>query len=137
MKTVELKNYVDILSGFAFNSQLFNDKNDGMPLIRIRDVGKNFSKTFYPGHYDEKFLVKKGDYLIGMDGDFRLSEWQGENALLNQRVCKISVAQPDKLNEKYLLHFLPKELKAIEDSTSFATVKHLSVDKIRKILQKA
>jgi type I restriction enzyme S subunit len=133
MQKVELKNYVDILSGFAFNSQLFNDVNDGMPLIRIRDVGKNFSKTFYPGSYDEKFLVKKGDYLIGMDGDFRLSEWMGENALLNQRVCKISIAKPKELNNKYLLHFLPKELKLIEDSTSYATVKHLSVDKIKKI----
>jgi type I restriction enzyme S subunit len=133
IRVVELRNYVEILSGFAFDSNLFNDSHDGIPLIRIRDVGKNFSKTFFSGQYDEKYIVKNGDYLIGMDGDFRLSEWKGVDALLNQRVCKISVTKLNELSEKYLLHFLPKELKLIEDSTSFATVKHLSVEKVKKI----
>ena len=133
IKTDKLSNYVEILSGFAFESKLFNDENNGMPLIRIRDVGKNVSKTFYPGDYDKKFIVKNGDYLIGMDGDFRLSEWKGTEALLNQRVCKISVVKSNELVKQYLLFFLPKELKLIEDSTSFATVKHLSVDKIKNI----
>ena len=133
IRVVELRNYVEILSGFAFDSNLFNDSQNGIPLIRIRDVGKNFSKTFFSGLYDEKYIVKKGDYLIGMDGDFRLSEWKGIDALLNQRVCKISVTKSIELSEKYLLHFLPKELKLIEDTTSFATVKHLSVEKIKKI----
>ena len=133
IRVVELRNYVEILSGFAFDSNLFNDSHDGIPLIRIRDVGKNFSKTFFAGQYDEKYIVKNGDYLIGMDGDFRLSEWKGVDALLNQRVCKISVTKLNELSEKYLLHFLPKELKLIEDTTSFATVKHLSVEKVKKI----
>ena len=108
-KTDKLSNYVEILSGFAFESKLFNDENNGMPLIRIRDVGKNVSKTFYPGDYDKKFIVKNGDYLIGMDGDFRLSEWKGTEALLNQRVCKISVVKSNELVKQYLLFFLPKE----------------------------
>lgn len=133
IKVVELRNYVEILSGFAFDSNLFNDSQDGIPLIRIRDVGKNFSKTFFAGQYDEKYIVKNGDYLISMDGDFRLSEWKGVDSLLNQRVCKISVTKKNELSEKYLLHFLPKELKLIEDTTSFATVKHLSVEKVKKI----
>ena len=133
IKTDKLSNYVEILSGFAFESKLFNDENNGMPLIRIRDVGKNVSKTFYPGDYDKKFIVKNGDYLLGIDGDFRLSEWKGTEALLNQRVCKISVVKSNELVKQYLLFFLPKELKLIEDSTSFATVKHLSVDKIKNI----
>jgi type I restriction enzyme S subunit len=133
IREFELRNYVEILSGFAFDSNLFNDSSNGIPLIRIRDVGKDFSKTFFSGQYDEKYIVKNGDYLIGMDGDFRLSEWKGVDALLNQRVCKISVNKSNELSEKYLLHFLPKELKLIEDATSFATVKHLSVEKIKKI----
>jgi type I restriction enzyme S subunit len=133
IKVVELRNYVEILSGFAFDSNLFSDSQDGIPLIRIRDVGKNFSKTFFAGQYDEKYIVKNGDYLIGMDGDFRLSEWKGVDALLNQRVCKISVIKLNELSEKYLLHFFLNELKLIEDTTSFATVKHLSVEKVKKI----
>jgi type I restriction enzyme S subunit len=129
----ELKNHIDILSGFAFSSKLFNKENKGMPLIRIRDVGKNLSKTFFTGDFDEKFIVVKGDFLIGMDGDFRLSEWKGDNALLNQRVCKIWSKDRTVLDDKYLLFLLPRELKFIEDTTSYATVKHLSVKKIQNI----
>jgi len=123
---------IEILSGYAFKSSLFNDKGDGLPLVRIRDVGKKKSNTFYPGAYDDKYILKDGDYLIGMDGDFRLSEWQGGVALLNQRVCKIS-PKKDLIEPRYLYYILPKELKRIEDSTSFATVKHLSVKKINSI----
>jgi len=133
MELVELKSYIEILSGFAFNSKIFNDKGEGIPLIRIRDVGKNVSKTFFSGSYDEKFVVNNGDYLIGMDGDFRMSEWQGGKALLNQRVCKIWSKSENILNDKYLLYLLPRELKFIEDTTSFATVKHLSIKKIKDI----
>lgn len=103
-----------------------------MPLIRIRDVGKDSSETFYSGDFDEKFIVKSGDILIGMDGDFRLAVWQGESALLNQRVCKIE-SKGEVIDRGYLIHMLPRELQRIEDSTSYATVKHLSVKKIKAI----
>ena len=106
MELVELKEYIGILSGYAFNSKLFNDKKEGIPLIRIRDVGKNISKTFFSGDYDEKFIVNKGDFLIGMDGDFRLAEWKGDKALLNQRVCKLSMS--DVSSNAFLYIFLSK-----------------------------
>lgn len=124
--------HLNILSGFAFNSKQFNDQGDGMPLIRIRDVGKDSSETFYSGDFDEKFIVKPGDILIGMDGDFRLAVWQGERALLNQRVCKVE-SKGEVIDRGYLIHMLPRELQRIEDSTSYATVKHLSVKKIKAI----
>jgi type I restriction enzyme S subunit len=124
--------HLNILSGFAFNSKQFNDQGDGMPLIRIRDVGKDSSETFYSGDFDQKFIVKSGDILIGMDGDFRLAVWRGERALLNQRVCKIE-SKGEVIDRGYLIHMLPRELQRIEDSTSYATVKHLSVKKIKAI----
>lgn len=123
---------VNVLSGYAFDSKLFNDKNEGIPIIRIRDIGKNKVSTYYNGEYKKDFIIKKGDFLVGMDGDFRLAKWQCEDSLLNQRVCKIEV-KSTILNPDYLFYFLPKELKKIEDSTSFATVKHLSVKKIQEI----
>jgi type I restriction enzyme S subunit len=124
--------YVDILSGYAFNSAKFNDEGKGLPIVRIRDVGKDRVATYFEGDYSNDFLLKNGDFLIGMDGDFRLAEWKGGEALLNQRVCKITPNE-EKINGRYLLFLLPKELKEIEDTTSFATVKHLSVKKIKNI----
>ncbi|MGB0432307.1 MAG: restriction endonuclease subunit S, partial [Bacteroidia bacterium] len=127
-----LGSHVDILSGFAFDSNKFNDRGVGVPIVRIRNVGKSKSDTFYDGVYSNDYILNNGDLLIGMDGDFRLAKWNGGMALLNQRVCKIKCASSELL-EEYLYYMLPKQLKKIEDTTSFATVKHLSVKKIKEI----
>ena len=121
----------EVLSGFAFDSQFFNNEM-GFKLIRIRDVVRGFSETFYNGKFEDRYVVKEGDFLIGMDGEFNIAKWGKEPALLNQRVCKITVKN-NLLDEKYLFHFLPKQLKLIEDVTPFVTVKHLSVKKINEI----
>lgn len=124
--------HIEILSGYAFKSKQFNDVGKGIPVVRIRDVGKNRAATYYDGDYSNQYLLKNGDFLIGMDGDFRLAEWKGGNALLNQRVCKIT-ANDTTLDKGYMYFMLPIQLKRIEDTTSFATVKHLSVKKIKHI----
>lgn len=129
---MRLGDYVDVLSGYAFKSKQFNTEGKGLQVVRIRDVGKERSETYYEGEYKEDFILNNGDLLIGMDGDFRLAEWKGGKALLNQRVCKITVGS-NALYRNYLIRMLPRELKRIEDTTSFATVKHLSVKKINDI----
>ncbi|VGO15033.1 Type-1 restriction enzyme EcoKI specificity protein [Pontiella desulfatans] len=121
----------EILSGFAFNSKQFGDGGD-LPIIRIRDIVRGYSETFYNGDFDPKFTIYDGDILIGMDGEFNRAKWKGGEALLNQRVCRIS-SNTDQLDSSYLFHFLPPALKKIEDETPFVTVKHLSVKKIRDI----
>lgn len=129
--TVKLEKVVDILSGFAFKSELFNN-SEGMPIIRIRDVVRGFSKTCYSGEFGNNFLVQNDETVIGMDGNFNVAKWKGGPALLNQRVCKIK-AREGILDDDYLFHFLPKALKKIEDSTPFVTVKHLSVKGVKEI----
>jgi type I restriction enzyme S subunit len=122
---------VDIVSGFAFDSSYFVDTGS-IPVVRIRDVVAQKSSTYYRGDYDPRFIIHDGDVLIGMDGEFNRARWNGGDALLNQRVCKI-VPSSQELDEVYLYHFLPSALKKIEDITPFVTVKHLSVKDIRAI----
>jgi type I restriction enzyme S subunit len=122
---------VEILSGFAFDSEKFGDSGE-MPIVRIRDVVPGRSSTFYSGEYDQKYVLRDGDMLIGMDGEFNLAKWQGGPAVLNQRVCRIA-ASNGILDDGYLFRFLPAALKAIEDVTPYVTVKHLSVKTIRDI----
>ena len=129
---VKLGECVEILSGFAFKSDLFNTEKNGMPLIRIRDVVPAKTETYYSGDYLDDYLINNDDLLIGMDGDFNREKWQGGKALLNQRVCKIS-AVPSILNQDYLYHFLPKALLKIHSETPAVTVKHLSVKTIKEI----
>lgn len=122
----------DILSGYAFDSDGFNTSSKGMPVIRIRDVVRGHTETFYKGEYDKRYIVSNGDILIGMDGEFNLGVWNGGRALLNQRVCMINLKE-EMLNKHFLKHFLPTELKKIEDKTPFVTVKHLSTKKLANI----
>ncbi len=128
---VTLGKHIDILSGCAFPSSGFN-RNNGVPLIRIRDILSGKTETYYEGSYDLKYLIKKGDLLVGMDGDFNREYWKGTDALLNQRVCKIT-PNPETLDKNFLYHFLQKELDKIHDTTDVVTVKHLSVKKIQDI----
>ena len=132
MKKVKLGEVCEILSGYAFKSSQFNDKKIGLPLIRIRDVERGFSDTYFEGAYPEEYLIKNGDLLITMDGSFILKKWEGDLALLNQRVCKIKITDKS-VDEGYIAWLIPKFLKEIEDKTPFVTVKHLSVAKIKDI----
>lgn len=131
MKKVRLGDLVTIDSGFAFKSSLFNE-SEGMPIIRIRDVNSGQTNTFYSGEYDEKYIVNKGDLLIGMDGNFTIRKWDSGKALLNQRVCRIK-SNSNELSNEYLYRIMPNHLKMIEDRTPFVTVKHLSVKSIDNI----
>lgn len=131
-KTKPLGELLKVQNGFAFKSELFNDEGKGLPIIRIRDLERGFSKTFYNGEHDLAFEVANGDFLIGMDGEFRCYRWQGGKALLNQRVCRLQNFSRD-LNASYVFYGINEYLRKIEDNTAFVTVKHLSSKQIAGI----
>ena len=122
----QLSHIAAITNGGAFKSRLFNSDGKGLPLIRIRDVGKAETRTYYSGDYEEKFIINPGDLLIGMDGDFRISRWQGTQALLNQRVCKLEVIDRTLYNDSFLEYVVQPYLDEVNKFTSAVTVKHLS-----------
>ena len=125
-------NAVRILSGYAFDSTLFNKEKKGFPIIRVRDVNSGFTGLYYAGEYNPAYIINKGDLLVSLDGNFKCVVWQGEKALLNQRVCKL-IPDENKLHKNFLLHILPQKLERIHENTDYTTVKHLSVNIIRSI----
>ena len=129
-KIEKLIDVCNVQYGYPFDSKLFSD-SDGMPLIRIRDVIRGYSETFTTESYKEEYVVKRGDMLIGMDGEFNIARWGNTPALLNQRVCRIIPKQ--NVDKDYIYYAMPKALKEIEDRTPFVTVKHLSAKEINKI----
>jgi type I restriction enzyme S subunit len=129
----QLDRHLDILSGCPFKSALFTDDNTKIGLIRIRDLAKQKMNTFYNGDFDNLFVIKKGDILIGMDGDFNIVKWKTKDALLNQRICKIKASYNSNFDTDFLFHSLEPELQTINASTAATTVKHLSVKDIRGI----
>ena len=131
----EVKKLIDVCNiqyGYAFDSSCFCDDNSYPQLIRIRDVVRGYSETFYKGYIPEGYYINKGDYLIGMDGEFHIAPWQSEKALLNQRVCKIS-ASDCNVDERFIFYKMSVVLKQIEDETPFVTVKHLSAKRLNQV----
>ncbi|RBY96866.1 restriction endonuclease subunit S [Blastococcus sp. TF02-8] len=122
---VRLGDVATVVNGAAFSSQFFNIDGDGMPLIRIRDVGATRIGTWYSGPWEERYRVRRGDLLVGMDGDFRVTTWKVEDGLLNQRVCRIDVDE-EQYDRRFLVLVLQGYLDAIQKATSSTTVKHLS-----------
>lgn len=123
---------IDILYGFPFDSTLFNESGIGFPLIRIRDIIPSFTKTYTTEIADEKYVIKNGDMIVGMDGNFNVRFWQSKDAYLNQRVCKIKTKE-NILVSKYLFYYLPYALNSVFETVSFVTVKHLSDKHFRKM----
>lgn len=121
-----LGDIAQVTNGAAFKSAKFNNNEDGLPLVRIRDVGQPRASTHYSGDYEDRHLVESGNLLIGMDGDFRIARWTGGRALLNQRVCRVQVHDPDLYCDRFLEYVLQPYLDEIHKVTSSVTVKHLS-----------
>jgi type I restriction enzyme, S subunit len=110
--------------GFPFSSVFFNENEDGIRLVKNRDLKSDDQVVHYTGKYDPAFLVRDGDVLVGMDGDFLPCVWAKGQALLNQRVGRI-LPQPG-MDRVFAYYYLRKPLKDIEAATSGTTVKHLS-----------
>jgi len=131
-KLTRLDEIIKIQAGYAFDSKLFN-KEKGIQLIRIRDLknGKS-TETLYDGNYNKEYIVNTGDYLIGMDGEFRCYQWKGNQALLNQRVCRL-LKYSEYVLLPYIYYGINEHLSFIEQKTPFSTVKHISTNQIKNI----
>ena len=97
-KEVRLSDYCDLIAGYAFKSKDFGDYPT--KVLKIADINPPFvssenSSGVDLSKYDvsklEKFLVKKGDYILAMTGATigKLGRYiSDEQAYLNQRVLK-------------------------------------------------
>ncbi|WP_025146615.1 N-6 DNA methylase [Pedobacter jeongneungensis] len=97
-KEFTLAEILNLQDGFAFPSSVYTKQSRDIKLIRIQDVnGKSEPKNVrIPKDYmfsnKEKFIVKKGDYLLSLSGaaGFNLIKWTGEDGYLNQRITKLT-----------------------------------------------
>ncbi len=118
-----LKDHVELVNGWPFDSSAFNDTK-GTPIIRIRDLLRSRTDTYFDGKVPDEVRVQNGDLLIGMDGDFNSVTWQGGPAVLNQRLCMLRAGP--RVDQRFLAYFIDLPLRAINEVTYYTTVKHLS-----------
>lgn len=127
---------MNIIYGAPFKSKHFNSEENGMPIIRIRDL-----KTGTPQNWSEEIhpkgtLIEKGDVVVGMDAEFKPHLWKGPTGFLNQRLFN---AKPrlDSVSKYFILYSLMPLLEMEEKAQVGTTVSHLGkkdIDKFRILL---
>lgn len=125
----KLKNFIDVLSGFAFKSKDFTSA--GVPVIKIKNVTpptvtlddlSYVSKEI--AQAQNRFLLNYADVLIALTGSHinQMASVVGRVArvrhqtpsLLNQRVGKITVINPDEMDLDYVYYYLSQDLIKIQ-----------------------
>ena len=122
-KREQLVDVADVQYGFAFDGSLFNSDGNGMPIIRIRNIPDGTTKDYTTEEADEQYIVKNGDIVVGMDGEFHINSWSGENSYLVQRTCRIK--PHNAAMNGYLLQAIYEPIKFFESTVVGATVAHL------------
>ena len=117
--------------GHAFKSALFNQSEEGVPVVRIRDVPNGSSATWTTEEAPADRYVANGDFLVGMDGDFHMNFWVGGKAWLNQRVTKINVS--GRMSVGLLRFALAEPIKNLNETITGTTVKHLGAKHLKQI----
>ena len=113
----------EVYYGAPFNSILFNTEKKGLPLIRIRDLAKQEAGVFTEERHPKGQLTHKGDILVGMDGEFSIYIWGGEDSWINQRISRFS--PKCGISHYFLIGSLGPQLKRVESSEVATTVIHI------------
>ena len=127
--------YVDVIYGAPYKSSLFNEKKEGLPLIRIRDLKTNSPQVYTSETLPTTEYIEAGDIVAGMDAEFVPCVWLGERGVLNQRCCKFKAKNPS-ISNYYILFLLKPELEYVQSYKTGTTVSHLGksdIDRFRFI----
>ena len=127
--------YVDVIYGAPYKSSLFNEKKEGLPLIRIRDLKTNSPQVYTSETLPTTEYIEAGDIVAGMDAEFVPCVWLGERGVLNQRCCKFKAKDPS-ISNYYILFLLKPELEYVQSYKTGTTVSHLGksdIDRFRFI----
>lgn len=114
---------LSVIYGAPFSSSLFNSNGEGVPVVRIRDLPTEAPAVFTTEIHPKGTLIKSGDIVVGMDGEFRAYLWGGNECWMNQRVCQFVPKASD--HSCFVMESIRKPLMEVEMSETATTVIHL------------
>ena len=123
---------IRVQNGFAFDSEKFSPTKE-LPVAKIGNVlPGDFSEFIDASELpSESFLIKDGDLVVGMSGDFNRTIWNKGKAALNQRVCILKPIADDDI--RYINYAMGSGLKKIHSTKFSTTLKNLSTEEILAI----
>jgi type I restriction enzyme S subunit len=113
----------DVIYGAPFASSAFNTDGVGKLLIRIRDLPNESPEVWTPEVHPKGYVVRPGDIVVGMDGEFRAYLWGGAEAWLNQRVC--AFVPKAGYSAAFVRNSITEPLAGVEATETATTVIHL------------
>lgn len=132
----KLTEAASVLYGRHFDTSLItHEATQGTPLVRVGDVATGKANSYFTGPIPSppmKYLVKKGDIIVSMSGNFNVNRWNDQDALLDLRVMRIRGKQNSSSTD-YLFHYLQPVFKQIESATFGNRTKNLTAKKINEI----
>lgn len=131
-EVVDFTDIAKVTYGYGFKSELFNESEEGVPVVRIRDIEESDISTYTPEEFDSKYWIEPGDVLAGMDGEFFVNIWKNKEAALNQRVCRFEGTK-DCYSNMLLYFLIETPLKRLTQTKTGTTVKHLGKSDIDEI----
>jgi type I restriction enzyme S subunit len=143
-EVVRLEKHIDLLSGFAFKSDSFNEDGKGIKLLRGINISKGYLRwnekidKYWdePFRDSEKFYLKENDLVISMDGslvgrNFARVSKEYLPLLLVQRVACIRGKKT--LNLDYLHQIISSNifLKYVDAVKTSSGIPHISSKQIK------
>ena len=117
---------LDIQYGYPFSTELFTTKETSIPVVRIRDIIANTVSAYSTENTDSKYLLNKGDLVIGMDGNFHINYWSDDISYLNQRSVRLRALNDSNVSIIQARLDIEPYIKAKEVRAKGSTVGHLS-----------
>jgi type I restriction enzyme, S subunit len=133
---------IAIHHGYAFAGEHFNEDGHGDVLVTPGNfaIGGGFTwgkGKYYEGPVDERFVLSAGDLVVTMTDLSKASDTLGSPALIpehpagkrllhNQRIGRVEVIAPDRVDVAYLYATLRSEAyrRQVVASATGTTVKH-------------
>lgn len=124
----KLSDICSFVSGNAWKASEFAD--EGIPIIRINNMNTNDNDfVYWQGDYDKRYLTNKGDLLVSLSGTIKTFQWNGPEALLNQRIVKV-IANTDT-NQDWVYYQISHVIEQIANKGKHAVIKNVSVNDLK------
>ncbi len=94
-----------------------------MPIIRIRNIPSGTTEDYTTEEADNQYIIHNGDIVVGMDGEFHINSWCGDDSYLVQRTCCMR-PHIDKMKGWFIIAIY-EPIKYFEKTVVGATVAHL------------
>ena len=124
-KEISLFEGIDVQYGFPFSTDSFLEETTDVPIVRIRDIINGTISAYSTEKIDEKFKLKKGDIVMGMDGNFHMNYWHTDKAYLNQRCVRLRPKKDSSISSIQIYYDIQPFIKAKEMNLKGSTVGHL------------